>query len=110
TAYTHQHGLAGRRTRPIGAGLVLNHFDIRPEEDPEGIAFSGKLSAARKMLESLEIPCIPLDSNFRQLPLTWVDACGTHLASALTLLAERFRGALVPNNVPYTHAFAPWGS
>jgi hypothetical protein len=110
TALRHQRHLAGRRSRRIGAAVVMNGFDIRFTERTAAGVYEGVLANARAMLASLAVPCVPMSSNFHELPTTWAHSFGTHLVSGLRLLGARFDAALIPNNVPYADALSPWGS
>jgi hypothetical protein len=109
TAFRHAKNLAGRRNRTIGAAMVMLGFDIQLQQKHTSTMYHGLLAGARATLGSLNIPCIPVSTNFRQLPQTWADSFATQLVSGLMLFSGRFGGALLPNNTPYDHIL-PWGS
>src|SRR5581483_1299941 len=109
TTYRHARGLAGRRTRRLGAGVLQHGFDVLLEQQNAQGIHRNMYSDATKMLGSLGLPCIPLVTNFRQLRADWSDAWGAQLASGLSLLAGRYGGALVANDVPYHWlGVTPW--
>lgn len=110
TALRHQRQLAGRRSRRLGAAVVMNGFDIRFTEPNAAGVYEGVLANARAMLASLSVPCIPMSSNFHELPTTWAHSFGTHLVSGLRLLGAGFDAALIPNSMPYAATMTPWGS
>jgi hypothetical protein len=110
TLYRHHQGLAGRRTRRITGAMVMHGFDIwLDQKNAEGV-YTGLLGGARNMLESLDVPRIPVASNFHEMQTTWAHSFGTHLVGGLRLLAGRFDATLIPNNIPYARLYMPWGS
>ena len=110
TALRHRRGLIGRRSRPLAAGVVMHGFDISLDQDNSAGIYRGLLADARRMLDSIQLACIPMTTNYRHLPLIRHDSHGVHLVSGLRLLAGRFDAALVPNSTPYTLLSRPWGS
>jgi hypothetical protein len=110
TLYRHRRGLVGRRTKQIAATMVMHGFDIWLSQANAQSMYEGLLEEARAMVRSLDVPCIPVASNFHELPITWLDGFNTHLVSSLRLLAGRFDAALLPNDVAYPLMAVPWGS
>ncbi|MBN2131217.1 MAG: hypothetical protein JW741_17080 [Sedimentisphaerales bacterium] len=110
TLFRHTQGLAGRRSRSIGASIVLHGFDIRLDQDSSEGMYEGLLAGARAMARSVDVPCIPVATNLRELSTLWGHSFGTVLNSSLRLFSGRFDTALFPNDVPYTRMQVAWGS
>lgn len=108
TAYRHMHGLAGRRSRKISAGVVQNGFDIWLDQEKAQDVYDGVERDARAFLSSLDLACIPLTTNFHDLRVLWRDAWGTQLVSGLSLLSGRYDTALIANDMPYAALSVPW--
>lgn len=109
TVLRHQRGLIGRASRRLAAGVVMNGFDIQLDQENASGIYSGLLEDARTMLASVGLACIPLTSNFRELPTPWAHSYGAHLVSGLRLLAGRFDAMLIGNDVPLAALSTPWG-
>jgi hypothetical protein len=110
TLYRHRRGLVGRRNRQIAAAIVIHGFDIWLDEKNSESMYQGVLAAARAMTASVGVACIPMATNFHELPTTWSNSLGTQLVSGLRLLAGRFGTALLANDIPYPLKIQPWGS
>ena len=110
TVFRHRQGLMGRRNHHVTAGVVMNGFDIWLDQENAQGMYGGVLEAARIVLRSVDVACIPMTSNFHELPTIWADSLCTHLVSGLRLLAARFDATLIPNNRPYIRIALPWGS
>lgn len=110
TARRHTSGLVGRRSRRIGAGMVMRGFDVRIDQEHGDSVYGGILSSAQAMLQSVGVACIPVTTNFRQLRTFWGHSHATHLVSGLHLLSGRFNAGLIPNSVMYHHVGTLWGS
>lgn len=110
TVYRHHHRLVGRRSKPIGATVVMHGFDIWLDQENARGMYDGLLEGARSMTRSLNVPCIPLTSNFHELPTVWGHSLGAHLVGGLRLLAGRFDAALFPNEFAYPIVGGAWGS
>jgi len=106
----HRRELMGRRNRRITAGVVMNGFDIRLDQANTAAIYSGLLRSAKLLLGSLDVACIPMTSNFHELPTAWKHSFCTHLVSGLSLLAGRFGSMMIPNNVNYGELRRVWGS
>ena len=100
SVYRHTKGLAGRRNVEIGACLMVHGFDI-PVRDTE--CFERACSKARQMLDSLELPLIPLRTNLKKiLNPVWRYEHGAALAACLHLFADGFAGALMGGTYQYS--------
>jgi hypothetical protein len=110
TLFRHRHGLVGRRSRDIRAGVVMNGFDIWLDQANGPAMYAGVLESARILLDSQGVACIPMASNFHELPTIWLDSYGAHLVSGLGLLAGRFDSMLFPNDTLYDCLSIPSGS
>jgi hypothetical protein len=108
--YRHRRGLVGRRNRQIAAVMVIHGFDIWLDQANSAPMYEGLLAGARAMTDSVGVACIPVATNFHELPTTWSHSCGTHLVAGLRLLAGRFGAALLANDIPYPLKIQPWGS
>jgi hypothetical protein len=99
TAFIHGRGLVGRRQEALQAGLIVHGLDIPLKQTA---AFGQAVSRGQHILASLDIPLIPLVTNFRQaLDIDWQMGYATALASALILLQGRFRVGLIPSSYSY---------
>jgi hypothetical protein len=110
SVYRHARGLAGRRSRRVGAGVVQHGLDIWLDQTNSDELYQAMLADATRLLTSVDVPCIPMRTNFEQLRLHWPDAWGTQLAAGLYLLAGRYDTALIANDVPYQWLGIPWAS
>jgi hypothetical protein len=110
TTLRHVRGLLGRRNRKIGAAVVMHGFDIWLNWEKASAIYADLLNGAKAMLKSIDVPCIPVTSNFRELPPLPASAGVSHLIGGLMLFSGRFSGALIPNTLPYTLNLNWWGS
>ncbi len=110
TVYRHARGLAGRRTRQLRAGVVQHGFDVWLDQENSSEVYKHMMADATATLASVNLPCIPIRTNFQQMRLVWADAWGTQLASGLSLLAGRYGTALIANEVPYQYLGLQWAS
>ncbi len=101
TAFRHRRSLMGRRNHNLAAGVLFHGFDIRLDQENSQAMFDGVLGRARILLNSLGMACIPMKSNFHELPTVWGHSLGTHLVSGLSLLGRRFGHTLIPNEIPF---------
>jgi hypothetical protein len=67
--------------------------------------FSQALCRARAMLQSLDIPLIPIATNLREHGLDWARSYGVALASALSLFAGAHTHGIIASS--FTHAGDP---
>lgn len=108
TVYRHARGLVDRRSRRLAAGVMQHGFNVPLDQiNAQGIQ-KNLLAGANTMLGSLELPCISLVTNFRQMKMNWAHSWGTQLVSGLSLLAGRYDTALVANDLPYAWLGIPW--
>lgn len=107
TLFRHARGLAGRSTRPIGAGITFLGFDIQTFEANAAARYAKLRAGAATLLDSVGVPLIEVESNFRSLPQFWKSSHATQLASGLALFGRRFSGAMIANSVAYDHLDRP---
>jgi hypothetical protein len=110
TLYRHARRLAGRRTRRVTAAVVQHGLDVWLDQKNSHEIYKSMFADATTLLTSVEVPCIPMRTNFQQMRLDWPDAWGTQLVSGLCLLAGRYDTALIANEVPYQWLGIPWAS
>jgi hypothetical protein len=110
TAYRHARGHAGRRARQLKAAVVQHGFDIWLHQKNSPGMYARMVDDATTTLASIQVPCIPVRTNFQQMRLDWADAWGTQLVSGLYLLAGRYDTALIANEVPYQYLGLRWAS
>jgi len=110
TLLRHRRGLMGRRNRNIAAGVVMHGFDIWLDQANASAMYAAVMESARGLLDSQAVACIPMTSNFHELPTVWAHSFGTQLVGGLRLLGGRFDSALIPNNIPYVGLGVLWGS
>jgi hypothetical protein len=110
TVYRHARELAGRRVRPLRGAVVQHGFDVWLDQKNSPEIFARMLADATTMLASVDVPCIPIRTNFQQMRLDWADAWGTQLVSGLYLLAGRYDTGLIANEVPYQYLGLRWAS
>ncbi|HEU4325959.1 MAG TPA: hypothetical protein VFS21_22665 [Roseiflexaceae bacterium] len=105
--YRHQRGLAGRRSRPVGAGLLIHGYDIPVADDT---MFAPACARARRMTESLGVPLIPVATNYREVEPLWEDVHMVCVGACLSLFEGAFDTALVGSSEPYRKLVIPWAS
>ncbi|MCY2930213.1 MAG: hypothetical protein NTV86_12095 [Planctomycetota bacterium] len=108
TLWRHVRGLAGRQNRTIGAAVVFHGFDIWLDQPNADAIYAGLIDNARTILADVNVPCIPMTSNFHELPTLWKHSFATHLVSGLMLLQGRFTSTLIPSNVGYEDLGRAW--
>jgi hypothetical protein len=107
TLYRHFHKLAGRRSRNLGAGLLVHGFDVALSEQASFDAISNQ---ARLLLSQFGIELISIATNFRELGDVWEDAHGAGLAACLMLFSNSYAAGIIGSTSPYYHLYVPWGS
>jgi hypothetical protein len=108
TAYRHTHGLAGRQTQKLVAGVMAQGFDIPIGEDQ---GFAAAADKAEAMLATLGVPLVRMATNVQEVEHSWDTAIGTAVASALLLLQPNARAGLIPADLPYDkQPIRLWGS
>lgn len=106
TLLRHARALAGRRSRPIGAAVLVHGFDI-PLEDRSG--FRAAYEAARECLRPFGMPLVPVETNWRELEVDWERTYAAAVASVLHLFSGGFGAGLVASGHDYSWSGA-WGS
>ena len=109
TAWRHSRGTSGRSRHNLQAALMVHGFDIDLEDSETFIRAAGK---SKKILESLGIKLITIETNFKDLVGDWEDAHAAGLASSLMMLQKDFKIGLIPGGPPYDNISisSPWGS
>lgn len=108
TAWTHSRHKAGRSTRNIFAGVLIQGFDIPLDG---AVAFSRTKSACRAMLDDLDIPMVTLRTNWKTLVcVDWEMEFGLGVFSCLKLWEDEAGSLLVGSCEDYSRLVVPWGS
>jgi hypothetical protein len=107
SVYRQHRGLVGRRSRRIGAGLMVLGFDIPYSELDE---FRAAFENSRRMLASLGIDLWSMETNVRDLLLDWEPGHGTAIGAAVHCFAGRFETALVGSTASVESLGGPWGT
>lgn len=107
TAWRHHAQLAGPQQCDLRAGLVVHGFDIplNRQDDYDAVA-----SKAEKMLATIDMDCIRMETNFREFRGHWEDTHGAALASCLMLLQQGYRRGLIASSYAYSYLVIPYGS
>jgi hypothetical protein len=105
TAYRHVHGLAGRQTQKLVAGVMAQGFDIPIGEDQ---GFASAADKAEAMLATLGLPLIRMATNTREFEHAWDDMMAAAIASCFALLQPQARAGLIPGEFAY-HLLPTWG-
>ncbi len=100
TVLRHVKGLAGRRSRKIGAAILVQGFDI-PLGDTAG--FEGAFARAAETLRNYGVPLVPVVTNWRDNGLDWFYAFGSAAISCLHLFQRRFRSGLIAGAENYAY-------
>ena len=106
TIWRHAKDLRSQR-QDVTAALMVHGFDI-PLHDYAG--FGGALARARRMLDSVDIPVIPIQTNIRALFPDWELSHGMAVAAVLTVLSGKFATGLIASAGTYHLPLIPWGS
>jgi hypothetical protein len=106
SAYT-VYCLAEKEPPDQTAALMVHGFDI-PLRDREG--FDRAADRSRRMLDSLGVPLILMQSNIRCLANRWGTYFGSAVAAALTVLSGGFRRGLIAGTGTDFLSLIPWGS
>jgi hypothetical protein len=118
TAYRHAGNRSGDLSHGLGAALMVHGFDI-PLDDAAG--FERAAERSRRMLDSLGVPLVLMQTNIRRLyPKKWEMCFGAALAAALTVLregfgagltaSEGFGAGLIAGSGTDRATHVPWGS
>jgi hypothetical protein len=104
----HARTLAGRRTVPPAAGVLIHGLDI-PLEEKAG--FANAENAARSMLESISVPLATVRTNWRaRLCHNWRMEHMAGIAAALNQFQGVADSAIVGSDEGYDKIDIPWGS
>ncbi len=98
TAFRHARGATTRFPFPLRASVMVHGFDI-PLEEEEG--YRRASAKAERQLGTLGLTLHRVATNFRQLPVDWVDSFGAAVASVLTLFQGGFDTGLLPSGIPF---------
>jgi hypothetical protein len=88
------------------AALMVHGFDI-PLQDGEG--FKQAVIRSRRMVDSLHVPLILMQSNIRSAFRSWSTSFGCCVAAALTVLSGKFVRGLIAGHGRHLSQI-PWGS
>jgi hypothetical protein len=73
--------------------------------------FNMSFSVAKKTLETVGLPLIPIRTNIREVvPVGWIYLHGTAMVSSLQFLKSKFDVALIASTDSYHELVIPWGS
>jgi len=109
TAWRHSRGTSGRSRRNLQAALMIHGFDIDLQD---GETFACAAGKSKKILESLGIKLITMETNFKDLAGDWEDTHIAGLASGLMMFQKDFKIGLIPGSPAYDNISIspPWGS
>ena len=109
SVYQHVNRLCGRRSRQIGAAVLVHGFDIPYQKDEP---FKKALAAASAILISESIPVITVQTNWRSLGVSWDDGFATAISACLSLFSRNFSHGLIASGETYPNLaeYLPWGS
>lgn len=105
TVYRHTSPLPNRHA--LKAALMVHGFDI-PLTDSAG--FRRAAERARRMLESVGVPLILMQTNAREFLADWEMMHGTAVAAALTFFSKAYTTGLIASTGTYSLPLIPWGS
>jgi hypothetical protein len=107
SVWRHTKNRNGYRSQAIKTCAMVHGFDI-PLKDDE--AFASAFNQASATLESVDIPLLPIRTNFRQV--IWTNWEYVH-AAALVAALQNFKGlagtCIIGGTVPYNSLVIPWG-
>ena len=98
TAYRHTRGVTTSHPLPLRASIMVHGFDI-PIDDAEGYRRASE--KAERQLSTLGLELYRVASNFRKLPVNWVNSFGAAVASALALFQGGFDVGLIASGIPF---------
>lgn len=107
TAWRHHAKLAGHQQCDLRAGLVVHGFDIPLNRQAD---YDLAADQAEQMLATLDMKCLRMATNFRELRGHWEDTHGAALASCLMLLQRGYRRGLIASSYAYSYLDIPYGS
>lgn len=98
TAYRHARGVGLRFPYELAGAVMAQGFDI-PLEDPS--AFRRAVDRSRRMVSSLDLELMAVETNFRDIVNDWSHSHGTAIASCLALFGGGFRTGLIGQTYTY---------
>ena len=108
TVLMHSSGLAGRVTRQLLVGVLIQGFDVGLEDQ---LAFEITERSCRTMLDDLGIPLSILQTNWRlDVCGNWELEHGAGVTSCLKLWENRVGSLLFGSDEDYSRLVVPWGS
>jgi len=106
--WRHIKKKAGYRTQPLSCCAMIHGFDIPLSNDE---FFNMSFSIAKKTLETVALPLIPIRTNIRQvIQIDWLYSHTSTLVSSLQFLKSKFDLTLIASTQPYNELVIPWGS
>lgn len=106
TAFRHIRRDCGRQVRPLKACLMVHGFDIAVSDTAD---FQAAFENSQRLLAADGVPLVPVVTNFREMPLRWIEVFSTACGACLTLFQAHFRYGMIPSTNGYNY-FAPHGS
>ncbi len=100
TVYRHTLDRDGRRDSPLAACVMVHGFDI-PLDDEAG--FERALARGRKILGTVDLPLVPVRTNWRERSRRWLDQHGAAAAACLHLFGGRFDRGLIASTYDRGH-------
>jgi hypothetical protein len=107
TALRHQRGLVGRRSRPIGAGVMIHGYDIPANDEA---MFRPAFERAERLGGDLGFPVIPVATNYRVVEPQWEHVHIAAVTACLHLFQPSYGVGLVGSSEPYVSLVLPWSS
>jgi len=107
TVYRHCFVPIGRQKRNIGAAMLMRGFD---EPIANEVLFQQRADRCKRVLDTVDIPLIAVETNFKEINPAWIHSHGAGLASCLMLLQNRFTEGIIASTYPLTNLLLPWGS
>ncbi len=107
TVWRHHHKMAGRATKKLTAGLLIQGFEIPLRQKK---AFQHAAHKALCQLDSLGMSLIPMVTNYRHLMKDFFDSHTPAIAACMMLLQAGFAGGVIPSTYNYAHLVLTWPS
>lgn len=99
---------AGYRTQPLSGCVMIHGYDMLLSNDK---FFNMSFSIAKKTLETVGLPLIPIRTNIREVVrVGWIYLHGTAMVSSLQFLKSKFDVGLIASTDSYHELVIPWGS
>lgn len=108
SVWRHSSGMAGRASRAIGAGVLVQGFDIPLDNDE---AFETTKAFCKAMLDDLGIPLVTVRTNWkRDISGEWGMEFGAGIVACLKPWEETASTLIVGSCEDYSRLVTPWGS